>query len=209
MSGNKNEGLKLETRDDREQLSRAATAIATRYMNLTQISGRVMADKLGISSPSFTFMMRWGTKEKEEKRKELWSFDCIIALSKIIGIKLSELIALCEAWERGESVSLTMLLNKYKPCSKERLECIVRFISFYDARYEEETGIKFEGIIDMGELAWKCAEFVHCYTKGDLSDADAYTILSEVDPFLVLQDDPYAVINESFRKFKSGALKAR
>ena len=201
--------MKIETRNAREQLSRAVTKIVTKYMNLTRTSGRTLSEKLGISSPALTYMMRWGSKDKKEKKKELWSFDCIIALSKIMGIKLSDLLKMCEACEEGQDVSVSLLLNGYPPRSRERLECIVRQILFYDAQYEEETGIPFESIIDMGDLAWKCPDFVRGYSSGDLSDADAYTILSEVDPFLVLHDDPYVVINDSFKKFKSGNLKVR
>ena len=209
MSVRKNEANVKEIAEKREGISRSAALIAAQYMNMTGESLRSFSAKMGVTHVTMTYLLRWGKPDGEEDKAALWSLDALISLSSLLRISIANLFNLIEHVTRTGNVPPQAILGEFPPRSKERLECIIRQILCYDAKFQEETGLQFESIIDMGDLPWKCPDFVRDYASGAISDSDAYTILSEVDPFLVIQDDPYGVINDSFKKFKSRAVKTR
>ena len=209
MCARKNEKVSPRNMSVLEDVSRAAARIATEYMNTTGESLRSFAKKMDMSHVSMSYLLRWGKPDKEEEATSRWSLDALVSLSNVLQMGIANLFALMEEVGKTGKVPHTLLLVKYPPCSKERLECIIRHSMKYDAKYCEETGKPFPVVLDMGELPWKCPDFVREYISGTLTDDEAYLIINHVDPFGIDPVDPYIRIKEGYMAFKSGTLKTR
>ena len=209
MSVRKNEANVKEIAEKREGISRSAALIAAQYMNMTGESLRSFSAKMGVSHVTMSYLLRWGKPGGEEDKAALWSLDALISLGSLLRISLANLFTLIEHVARTGNVPPQAILEEFPPRSKERLECIIRHSMKYDAKYCEETGKPFPVVLDMGELPWKCPDFVREYISGTLTDDEAYLIINHVDPFGIDPVDPYTRIKEGYMAFKSGALKAR
>lgn len=127
-----------------------------------------LSQKSGI--PHSTLSLVMGGSEKQRS----WNMRLLLRLAVVFGVKLSDIILAAETREES-AVVLLHAAEGTEPGSRERLDRIVKAVA--PAGTSQELAESFYSV-DM--LALAAPLFVEKYTKGAISDKDAYEQLAEI-----------------------------
>lgn len=180
----------------------AVSGVVKHWMDARGILQADLARLLGVARPTITHLLRgYISTVGGGKRPAHWSVANLFAISDAMGVYFPDFIESVYRVVEGGQPRLELSLAGLEPNSRERLECIVREASLFDAE-KDETDNEKRCIINMNDLPWLCQGFVSAYLSGELSDDTASRIIFSAT---VADSDPesaYRHINEAFNEFK-------
>lgn len=201
-----NRTLAEELDRTREKFDTALTQLVKQWMDARDIRPVDLAAILGVSRPTVTRLLRGYELTTEGRRPLQWSLHNIFAVARHMKVSVPELVTAAYSTMNGEDPSLDMLLSGTEPRSRERLMAIIRGATFYDAAKAEE-GYSWEQLLRPDEFAWECADFVHAYFSGELSDEEAHRLISGTALLECDSESAYTAIKKAYSDLEKSKLQ--